>query len=58
MARVRNDPARYLTRSRNLPSFDREAVPCSRKSEERERSYSEAPISDGFYIDLRRRPRE
>jgi hypothetical protein len=56
MARVRNDPARYLTRSRKLPSFDREAVPCPNRIEERERGYAEAPISDGFYIDLRRRP--
>lgn len=54
MARVRNDPARYLTRAGNLPSFDREAVLSPKKIEERERGYAEAPISDGFYIDLRR----
>ncbi len=58
MATVRNDPARYRTRSRNLPSFDREAVPCPKRLEERERDYAEAPISDGFYIDLRRPPRD
>lgn len=58
MATVRNDPARYRTRSRNLPSFDREAVPCPKRLEERERGYAEAPISDGFYIDLRRSPRD
>ncbi|MCG7347642.1 hypothetical protein VPH46_09430 [Sphingomonas sp. MJ1 (PH-R8)] len=58
MARVRNDPARYITRSGNLPPFDRDAAPCPKKSAERERSYAEAPISEGFYIDLRRRPRD
>lgn len=58
MARVRNDPARYRTRSRNLPSFDREALPCPKKIDERERGYAEAPISEGFYIDLRPRPRD
>ncbi len=58
MPRVRNDPARYITRTRNLPTFDREAVPGSKEREERERSYAEAPISDGYYIDLRRRPRD
>jgi hypothetical protein len=57
MARVRNDPSRYVTRSGNLPPFDRDAVPSPKKKTERERSYAEAPITDGFYIDLRR-PRD
>jgi hypothetical protein len=55
MARVKNDPARYISRSGNLPSFDLDVVPCSRKAAARERSYEEAPISDGFYIDHRKR---
>lgn len=57
MARVRNDPARYVTRSRNLPSFDSESAPCPKKTVEREKEYAEAPINEGFYIDLRRRSR-
>jgi hypothetical protein len=56
MARVKNDPARYVTRSANLPGFDRDAEPCPKKIAERERSYLDAPMSDGFYIDHRRRP--
>jgi hypothetical protein len=56
MARVKNDPARYVTRSANLPAIDRDTAPCPKKIAERERSYLEAPISDGFYIDHRRRP--
>lgn len=58
MARVRNDPARYITRSGNLPPFDRDAVPCPKKTAERERSYQEAPISVGFYIDHRKGRRD
>lgn len=58
MARVRNDPARYITRSRNLPPVDREAVSNADKIAERARSYVDAPISNGFYIDHRRRPRD
>ncbi len=56
MARVRNDPARYVTRSENLPPFDRKAVSCPKRSAERDQSYFEAPINEGFYIDHRRRP--
>jgi hypothetical protein len=56
MARIKNDPARYITRSDKLPPFDREAVRCPKKAAERERSNREAPISDDFYIDHRRRP--
>jgi hypothetical protein len=55
MARVRNDPEQYVTRSRKLPGFDRNAAPCPKKAAEREKSYKEAPISEGFYIDHRPR---
>lgn len=58
MARVKNDPARYITRSGKLPGFDHDAAPCPKKTAEREKSYAEAPISKGFYIDHRARIRD
>jgi len=58
MARVKNDSARYITRSGKLPGFDRDAAACSKKIAEREKSYQEAPISKGFYIDHRERSRD
>jgi hypothetical protein len=58
VARIKNDPAKYVSRSKNLPSFDGKAEKCRRRVEERERSYLEAPISESFYIDHRRPVRE
>ena len=56
MARIKNDPARYVSRADNLPKSDREVSSCARRIAERERSYLEAPISEGFYIDHRHKP--
>lgn len=53
MVRIKNNPAKYVTRSKKLPSFVSDANSCSRRSAERERSFFEAPISAGFYIDHR-----
>jgi len=58
MAKVRNDARRYVSRSKNLPVFVRNALPCPQKSAEREQSYIDAPINEGFYIDHRRCPRK
>lgn len=58
MAKIRNDPNQYRTRTRSLPSFENAGSSCPRKMADRERSYLESPISEGFYIDHRRPPRD
>jgi len=57
MVRVKNDPARYVTRSKKLPSFEKDAEPSPCRVAERERAYRDAPINEGFYIDYRKQPR-
>lgn len=58
MVKIRNNPDGYRTRTRNLPSFDRTGPSCLSKMADRERSYLDSPISDGFYIDHRRPSRD
>lgn len=54
MAKVKNDPTKYVTRSAKLPVVDGDANSCKRRVEERKRSYHKAPIDKGFYIDHRK----
>ena len=55
MARIKNDPTQFITRSGKLPTFDRDAATCPKKTADREKSYQEAPVNKGFYIDHRKR---
>lgn len=54
MTKVRNNPSKYVTRAAKLPVAEGDANSCTRRVEERERSYREAPIDKGFYIDHRK----
>ena len=58
MARIKNDPADYVTRSKQLPLFASGVVLCPQRLADRFRSFSEAPISASFYIDHRLPARE
>lgn len=57
MAKIKNDPSRYVRRSalagRRSGAADEKADQSGRK---RERDFLTAPIDDNFYIDFRAKP--
>lgn len=54
MARIRNDPDKYQTRSGLLPGVKGPPSPSAPRKAEREEAWRSAPIDGGFYIDFRR----
>ncbi len=58
MARIRNDPGKYQTRSGRLPQVEGRPSPCAQRNAEREEGWRSAPIDGGWYIDFRDRKRD
>lgn len=54
MARIRNDPDKYQSRSGRLPGVQGSPSPSAPRKSEREEAWRSAPIDGGFYIDFRR----
>lgn len=57
MARIRNNPGRYLSRNAKLPAISPDLNSNLERVEERRRKFLDAPIDENFYIDFRVPPR-
>lgn len=57
MARIRNNPARYLSRDAKLPAISPILNSNLERVEERGGRFLDARIDENFYIDLRMLPR-